>query len=63
MSATTKIMILGVLGGLTSSGDARAHQAIALITFLVQGLLVMAALSAVHAARDIIKTGIEIVVK
>jgi hypothetical protein len=25
MSATTKMMILGVLGGLTSSSDARAH--------------------------------------
>jgi hypothetical protein len=49
MSATTKMV---VLGGLTSSGDARAHQAIALRTFLVQALVVMAALSAVHAARD-----------
>jgi hypothetical protein len=30
-------------GGLTSSSDARAHQAIALRTFLVQALVVMAA--------------------
>jgi hypothetical protein len=52
MSATTKIMILGVLGGLTSSSDARAHLMVAWRTFLVQGLRVMVALSAIHAARD-----------
>jgi hypothetical protein len=39
-------------GGLTSSSDARAHQAIALRTFLVQGLCLVVAFSAIHAARD-----------
>jgi hypothetical protein len=43
MSATTKIMILGVFGGLTSSSDARAHHWVAWIAFLAQALLVMVA--------------------
>jgi hypothetical protein len=49
MSATT---ILVVLGGLTSSGDARAHHGVAWIAFLAQALLVMVAYVAIHAARD-----------
>jgi hypothetical protein len=49
MSATT---ILVFSGGLTSSSDARAHHGVAWIAFLAQGLLVMVALSAIHAARD-----------
>ena len=40
MSATT---ILVVLGGLTSSGDARAHHGVAWIAFLAQALVVMVA--------------------
>jgi hypothetical protein len=52
MSATTKMMILGVLGGLTSSSDARAHHWVAWIAFLAQALLVMVAPFAIHAARD-----------
>jgi hypothetical protein len=51
MSATTKMMILGVFGGLTSSSDARAHHGVG-GTFLVQGLCLVVAQSAIHAARD-----------
>ena len=53
MSATT---ILVFSGGLTSSSDARAHHGVG-GTFLVQGLCLVVAQSAIHAARDITKSG------
>jgi Na+/H+-dicarboxylate symporter len=43
MSATTKLVFFGVVGGLTSSSDARAHLRVAWRTFLVQLLLIMIA--------------------
>jgi hypothetical protein len=49
MSATT---ILVVLGGLTSSSDARAHHWVAWRAFLAQALVVMVTFSVIHAARD-----------